>query len=128
MEVYQIILILIPQAHGRYLSVPANVSLSFSLPGMKIHGSYCVQPRFQLVMLRGLNEHMLVVDILDDVRIVVLAVDLDDDGFDRGITLDQYALASRQSCRLRYAIYNHPYLLERVAWWLVCCGRGGISP
>lgn len=34
---------------------------------------------------------MLVVDVLDDVRILMLGVDLHDDGFDRCVALDEYA-------------------------------------
>jgi hypothetical protein len=53
--------------------------------------SYCVEPRFQLSMLRLLDEDMLVVDILDDVYVAVLGVDLHDDGFDGGVTIHEYA-------------------------------------
>jgi hypothetical protein len=53
--------------------------------------SYCVESRFQLGMLRLLDEDMLVVDILDDVYVAVLGVDLHDDGFDGGVTIHEYA-------------------------------------
>jgi hypothetical protein len=53
--------------------------------------SYCVESRFQLSMLRLLDEDMLVVDILDDVYVAVLGVDLHDDGFDGGVTIHEYA-------------------------------------
>lgn len=42
-------------------------------------------------MLRRLNEHMLIIDILDDIQILILRVDLDNDCFDRGIALDEHA-------------------------------------
>jgi hypothetical protein len=34
---------------------------------------------------------MLIVNILDNVSIVVFAIDLDDNGFDRSVTFDEHA-------------------------------------
>lgn len=53
--------------------------------------THSVELGLELLMLRSLNEHMLIVDVLDNVQVLVIVVDLYDDCFDRGITLDEYA-------------------------------------
>lgn len=60
-------------------------------PEMARRWTHSVELGLELFMLRSLNEHMLIVDVLDDVQVLVIRVDLDDDCFDRGITLDEYA-------------------------------------
>ena len=90
--VHQIIPILTPPVRGLCLSASVNVSLVRSL-GQRIRSeSYCIQSRFQLSLLRLLDEDVLVVDVLDDVYVAVFGVDLHDDGFDGGITGYEYAL------------------------------------
>jgi len=71
-EVHQIILIPTPRVRGRCLSVSAEVSLSL-VSSLGIHrSSYCVESRFQLGMLRLLDEYVLVVNVLDDVYVAIL--------------------------------------------------------
>jgi hypothetical protein len=91
-EIHRIIPNPIPPVHGRCLSVSVDVIslLAISLLGFTCD-SYCVESRFQLSMLRLLNEYVLVVDVLDDVYVAVLGVDLDDDGFDGGVTMYEHA-------------------------------------
>lgn len=58
--------------------------------------SYCVESRFQLGMLRLLDEYMFIVDVLYDVYVAIFGVDFDDDGFDGGVTLYEHTLHGHQ--------------------------------
>jgi hypothetical protein len=49
---------------------------------------YISEELFQLVMSISFDQSMLVVDVLDDEIVVVLGVDLDEDGFDGLIALN----------------------------------------
>jgi hypothetical protein len=73
------------------------MSVFFDISSPRIYGvSYCIESRFQLSVLRLLDEDMLVVNVLYDVDVAILGVNLHDDGFDRGIAMYEYALRSCQ--------------------------------
>jgi len=48
-------------------------------------------------MFRLLDENMLVVYVIDNVYVPVLGVDLEDDGFDGGVAMYEYALSSARN-------------------------------
>lgn len=52
--------------------------------------SYLFEPLFEAIQLVPLDHQMLVVEVLHDV-VVVLLIDLQDDGLDGRITLHKYA-------------------------------------
>jgi hypothetical protein len=54
-------------------------------------GTYVFQELFQLFMLMGLDQHVLVVDVLYDECVAVLVVYPGEDGLDGWIALDQNA-------------------------------------
>jgi hypothetical protein len=69
------------------------MSVFFDISSPRIYGvSYCIESRFQLSVLRLLDEDMLVVNVLDDVDVAILGVYLHDDGFDGGVAMYKYAL------------------------------------
>lgn len=86
------------------LSSPAPSSVPSSSVTVSTKRSVCwrdphlVQARFELVDLGLLDEYVLFIQLLDDVFVVVLAVDIDQHGFDGRVALDKRAcggLASR---------------------------------
>jgi len=55
------------------------------------HDTYLVQTGLELVDPRFLDQNMLLVELLDDVFVVVLAVNVHQHGFDGSVALDERA-------------------------------------
>jgi hypothetical protein len=58
---------------------------------IEFHTIYFVQPSLELVDLRFLDQDVLLVQLLDDVLVVVFAVNVHQHGFDRRVALDKRA-------------------------------------
>ena len=56
----------------------------------KMGNAYLVQPRFKLQQLAFLDHEGLIVEVLNDVVVLVL-VDLENNGFDGGVAFDEDA-------------------------------------
>ena len=70
-------------------SVPSSSVTISTKRGVSWHGTHLVQARFELVDLGLLDEYVLLIQLLDNVFVVVLAVDIDQHGFDGRVALDE---------------------------------------
>jgi hypothetical protein len=77
--------------------------------------AYLLQQAFELVLLHILYQHMFVVDVLYDEIMIVLGIDLDQNGFDRRVAFNQNACAVSKST-LTIWIRSMTNLLQRAAY------------